>query len=124
MDDEALRIGRQQVARIDAGLARANADYQEAMTNGDDATAQDAMQQYADLSAQRNNLVGAYHQQVAAEQAAAPRELSAEEKAARPLSHMTYQDAYELAQTSRYGVDDNAFRAGIAEVQRRRSRGE
>jgi hypothetical protein len=50
--------------------------------------------------------------------------LSDEERAAKPLNRMNYQDVYAMLKHSKYGVDDNAFREGIAEVQRRRARGE
>jgi hypothetical protein len=37
---------------------------------------------------------------------------------------MDYSDVYQMLKHSKYGVDDAAFRDGIAEVQRRRARGE
>ena len=79
MDDETLRIGRQQVARIDAGLAQANAEFQQAKVNGDEESAGLAMQTYADLEAQKLNLLNAYDRQIAAEQTATPRQLTREQ---------------------------------------------
>jgi hypothetical protein len=44
---------------------------------------------------------------------------------AKDSSRMDYSDVWRMASKSKYGApDDAAFRAGIAEVQRRRGRGE
>jgi hypothetical protein len=83
-----------------------------------------AIQSIADLDRQRADLMALYNQYWQSQHPPAPPEPSPEERAAKPLSHMNYGDVYEMLKNSKYGVDDNAFRAGIAEVQRRRARGE
>jgi hypothetical protein len=37
---------------------------------------------------------------------------------------MDWGDVWELSQKSKYGIDEAGFRAGMAEVQRRKARGE
>jgi hypothetical protein len=114
MDNDALRIGRQQVAKIDAALTRATADYQEAVTSGDEETAGLAMQNYADLAAQKNNLLSAYHQQLAAEQAAQPRQLTREQVNAMNLEDMGPEvRKWWMSQQSKHGFDPNAYDAGV-----------
>jgi hypothetical protein len=118
MDDEAIRIGRQQVAKIDAGLARANADYQESLTNGDEESAGMAMQTYADLMQQKNNLLSAYQQQLAAEQAAQRRPLTREQVNAMNLEDMSPEvRKWWFAQQSKHGQDGAAYDAGVAHVR-------
>ena len=55
-------------------------------------------------------------------------ELSAEERHAKPIERMDWQDALDLARTSKYGKDlshdDPAVAAGYREVLARRARGE
>jgi hypothetical protein len=82
------------------------------------------VQQLANLDPELANLNNLYqrYQQSVNPPAAPP--LSDEERAAKPLNRMNYQDVYAMLKHSKYGVDDNAFREGIAEVQRRRARGE
>jgi len=47
-----------------------------------------------------------------------------EERRAKPWEKMDYSDVWEISK-SKYGPPDEAmFRAGIAEAQRRRARGE
>jgi hypothetical protein len=122
--DDVIQSGRRQLERLNAQMAQANAQYQQCRIEGDQDGMDIALQDWSNLENQAVNLQNSYNRQIAAQQAAAPRELSAEEKAARPLSHMNYGDVYDMLKHSKYGVDDNAFRAGIAEVQRRRARGE
>ena len=118
MDDETLRIGRQQVARIDAGLAQANAEFQQAKVNGDEESAGLAMQTYADLEAQKLNLLNAYDRQIAAEQTAAPRQLTREQINKMDLNEMSPEiRKWWFSQQSKHGQDSAAYDAGEAFVR-------
>jgi hypothetical protein len=96
--------------------------------NNDTESAAGAVQQLANLRAERANLVELHNAYVASQQPPPQPELSDEEKLARPWHRMTPQDALDLAKTSKYGKDlnfnDAHVRAGWHEAQRRKARGE
>ena len=123
-DDFYTFTARQRLQQINANRAQALADLEVCKANSDYESAAQAVQQIADLDSQRANLVALHRQYVESQTPVAPPELSQEEKHAKPIEAMNYGDVYEMANTSKYGVDENAFRAGIAEVARRRARGE
>jgi hypothetical protein len=123
-DDFYLSVTRERLLVLDAARVRTLADLQEARVNGDTVTAGDAVQTLANLDNDRRNLVDLSNQYVASQQPAQAPELSAEERAAKPWHRMDYRDTWEIAKNSKHGIDENAFRAGIAEVQRRKARGE
>jgi hypothetical protein len=77
----------------------------------------------------RLDLALVLHQQyIQSQQAPVQPELSAEERAAKPLHRMDWNDALELAKTSRYGKNlswnDPNVQAGYREAMARRRRGE
>lgn len=113
---------------LQAERAAATADLQAAKSNGDYDGAASAVQQLADLDAAAANLGNLYSRHVQSQTPAAPEQLSAEEQHAKPWSRMTPQDALELARGSRYGknldFNDPHVRAGWAEANRRKARGE
>jgi len=111
---------RRQMELIRVERSAAAADLESARANSDYDTAATAVQQIANLDAAAANLGNLYQRHVQSQQPPAPIELSAEEKAAKPVNRMDYRDVYEMAKTSKHGVDDNAFRAGMAEVARRK----
>jgi hypothetical protein len=123
-NDWYIEQGRARMQQISAARASAVADLEIAKSHYDDDSATIAIQTIADLDAQRANLSNLYDAYVRSAYPPAPPEPSPEERAAKPLSRMDYSDVYQMLKGSKYGVDDNAFRAGIAEVQRRRARGE
>ena len=123
-DDYYTAIARQQWAQLDAERAQIHSALAYAKANGDDESARNAVQELADVEAKRASLV-ALHEQYRASQAPAQQpELTQEEKNALPWDKMNYGHVFELASASKYGVDPDAFRAGIQEVARRRARGE
>jgi hypothetical protein len=123
-NDWYVEKGEERLAQISAARAQCVADLEAAKARYDDDGAVSAIQSIADLDAQRTSLLSLYQQYWNSMNPPAPPEPSPEERAAKPLSRMDYGDVYEMLKHSKYGVDDNAFRAGIAEVQRRRARGE
>jgi|SRR5215475_5665024 len=123
-DDYYTHLARQRVQRLDASAAQARADLEQAKANADYESADVAVQTLADLEAQKRNVIDLHQQYVASQTPPAPVELTQEEKHAKPWDRMDYGDVWEMSQNSKYGVDENAFRAGMAEVARRRARGE
>ena len=114
--------------RIEADRAQALADLQTAKATGDYESAGFAVQQIANLDSEARNLATLHSRYQASQQPPVAPEISREERMARPLDKMDYNDALSLAQTSKYGKglthDDPNVAAGYAEVQRRRARGE
>lgn len=119
-DDYYTLLARQQLERLEATKAQTLADLAAARANQDYDSAGNAVQDLANIEAQKQNLIGLHDQYVRSQQVPEPRELSAEEKAAKPVDRMDYGDVWEMAKNSKYGVDEDAFRAGMAEVARSR----
>lgn len=118
-----LKSAKAQMQAIATQRAEALAQLEAAKASDDKWAAAASVQEIANLAAAQENLGRLVNQYVQSQQPPPPE--SAEMKEAKPLSQMNYADAYELAQRgSKYGIDPDAFRAGIAEVQRRRARGE
>lgn len=124
-DDFYSGSARRRLEMIEAERAAATADLAAFKANADYDSAGQAIQQLANLDAERANLTNLYQRYVASQTPPAQPELSPEEKAARPWHHMTPQDALDLAKTSKYGKDldfnNPDVRAGWNEVQRRRA---
>ena len=108
----------EQAALADASAYRANNDPE---------SAGNAAQQIANVRAERANLLNLHREYIASQTPPAQPELTAEERAAKPWSRMDASDI-QLAKGSKYGKnltwDDPHMRAGYAEAQRRRARGE
>jgi hypothetical protein len=122
-DDFYIQAAQQRLNVIEAEKAACLADLQSHRLNGDADSAGDAVQRLANLESEKSNVVALVNQYAASQ--APPPPLSQEERMAKPWDKMDYSDAYELAKSgSRFGIDDDAFRRGIAEVQKRRARGE
>jgi hypothetical protein len=125
-NDWYLDIGYKRLAELRAGRAQALADLEYAKSNADSDGASTALQNIADIDAAEANLGRLYDQYVRSQQP--PPEPSPEERAARPVSHMDWQDVVNLARQSKYArnirADDPALLEGWREAQRRRSRGE
>jgi hypothetical protein len=122
--DYYTHLARTQIQRLDASRAQALADLAAAKANSDYDSAGLAVQELADIEAKKANVVALHEQYVRSQTPVEAPELSQEEKHAKPIERMDYADVYEMANTSKYGVDENLFRAGMAEVQRRRAKGE
>ena len=123
-DDFYQFSAKQRLQQINANRAQALADLENAKANSDYESAAASVQQIANLDADRNSLMTLHRQYVESQTPIAPPELSQEEKHAKPIERMDYADVWDMANTSKYGVDENLFRAGMAEVARRRARGE
>jgi hypothetical protein len=122
-DDFYSRAWQHQMALLDAQKAANLADLQSHRVNGDVEAAGAVELELANTEAARANLVALHNQYIQSQQPPPPE--SAEVKAAKPIGQMTYADIYEMsAGGSKLGVDPDAFQRGIAEVQRRRARGE
>jgi hypothetical protein len=115
---------RERLQRLEADRARALAELQEAKASNDTYAMGDAVEAIAALDVRKECILGLHDRYVRSQTPVQPPELTQEEKAAKPIHAMDYSDVYEMSQKSRYGVDENAFRAGMAEVLRRRARGE
>ena len=127
-DDFYTSAAQQRFAELEASRAQSLANLQSAKATGDQYSASAAVQELANIDAEARNLA-ALHQQYQASQNPPPApEASAEERHARPWDKMDGQDMLNLARGSKYAADlkpdDPHFRAGLAEVQRRRQRGE
>ena len=123
-DDFYLQAGAQRLAMIEAERAAALADLQAHRANRDADSAAASVQQLANLDTELRNLNDLYVRYQQSQTPQQPPQVSKEQRAKREWHEMDWQDAWDMAAQSRHGVDENAFRAGIAEVARRRSRGE
>jgi hypothetical protein len=121
-DDFYVRSGARQMQVLQAARAAQLADLESHRLNNDAESAAESVQVLANLDAQMRDLNALYQQYQAA--SAPPPQPTDEERAAKPLHRMDYSDVYSMLKNSKYGVDHDAFRAGVAEVQRRRARGE
>jgi hypothetical protein len=127
-DDFYSHAAFQRLAQIEAMRAQALADLATSKANSDYESAAASVQTIANLEAEKANVANLHRSYVASQTPPTPPELSAEEKAAKPLHRMNWQDGLDLAKTSKYGKtlswDDPHVRAGLAEAQARRRRGE
>ena len=127
-DDFYTYSARQRLQQINAGRAQALADLEVAKAQADYDFAGAAVQQIADLEAQRQSLVNLHDQYIRSQQPPEQPEVTAEERFARPLERMTWEDGLDVSRNSQYGKDldanDPNVQAGFREVMRRRARGE
>jgi hypothetical protein len=123
-DDYYTRVAKEQWAQLSAEKAQVLAHLEVAKANADDYSARASVQALADVEAKRANLVSLHQQYKASQEPVQPPELTQEEKHAKPWDRMTYADTWEIANTSKHGVDPEAFKAGIAHVAARKARGE
>jgi len=108
--------------QLSAQKAQVLARIEDCKANGYGAA--EEVQELANIKAQRGNLVRLHEQYKASQEPPAPVELTQEQKAALPWDQMGPRDVWDMAATSKYGVDEAGFRAGLQEVARRRARGE
>ena len=127
-DDFYSYSARQRLQQINAGRAQALADLEVAKSHADYESAALAVQQIADLEAQKQSLVNLHDQYIRSQQPPEQPEATAEERFARPWDRMTWDDALDLARTSQFAKDldhnDPNVQAGYREVARRQRRGE
>jgi DNA-binding transcriptional regulator YbjK len=127
-DDFYLQAARARAGQLDAELAAAKADLAAYRSQADYDSAAVSVQQIANLTAEQRNLHNLCDQYVRSQQPPARPELTAEERAARPVTKMDWSDVVDLARGSRYGknikADDPNLIAGWNEARRRSGRGE
>jgi hypothetical protein len=127
-DDFYIEAGRQRLAVLEAARTAALADLQAHKVNGDRDAAAEAVQTIANLDVEMQNLGGLYQRYQQSVNPPLPPEPSAEERAARPINRMDWQDVTNLARTSKYArdirPDDPNLIAGYQEAMRRKARGE
>jgi hypothetical protein len=124
-DDFAERVARRRLAEIEAGRAHATAAWKSAEAEDDVYSAGEAYKLISEFNQEEQRVRRDYKQHVASRNPPAPPAQSDSEFMAKDASRMDYNDVHRIASKSRYGApDDTLFRAGIAEVQRRRARGE
>jgi hypothetical protein len=127
-DDFYTYSARQRLAQIDAAKAQSLANLAQCKATADYENAAIEVQQIANCEAEKANLIALHDQYVASQTPPAQSELSAEERASKPLHRMDWNDALELAKTSKYGKGlswhDQNVQAGYREAVARRARGE
>jgi len=127
MSDFYSDSARRRLEQIETERAAATADLAAHKANGDYDTAALSIQQIANLDAEQRNLVD-LHQRYAASQQPRQDYATPEERAARPVHRMDWQDVVDMTRQSRYAknikADDPAMVAGWHEANRRRARGE
>jgi len=110
---------QRKLARIAAEYKQADADLARAQSEADQMLEDDAADRLVacELTTMAvNNMANRYW---AAKNPPAP----PPETIAKPLDRMGWGDVYDMCKRgSKYGVDDNSFQAGMAEVQRNPSR--
>src|SRR5262249_31182788 len=122
-EDYYTSLARQRLARLDAENAREIANLQEAKAIGDGESADAALQQMVKISLDRQETIRMHDQYMQSQQPPPRVELTQEERNALPPERMDpIRDAYDIASTSKYGVDEDGFKAGLAYVHRNRGR--
>jgi hypothetical protein len=128
MSDFYRDSAERRLQQLSASHAASLADLEAHKLNGDHDAAGECIQNLANIDSERANLVQLYQNYVSANTPAAPREISPEERLARPISHMDWSDVVEMTRGSKYArdirPDDPALLAGWNEARARRARGE
>jgi hypothetical protein len=123
-DDDLIEAAEQQFKTINAAKMRAQAHLAEYRAEGNRDGIAEQLQEIANIDTAAANLSNLYQRYHREQNPPAPPAQSAEEWRVKSAEKMDWNDAYQVAAKSRHGVDMEAFKAGIAEVQRRRARGE
>jgi hypothetical protein len=117
-EDPRVTYGRQQLADLNVRMTRANADFTEAVNNGDDERAKWATQEYANADQERQNLVNTWQRLAYAEAAAVQRQPSAEQINSMRIEEMTEpQRQWWFSQQSKHGFDNDSYQLGKIHVQ-------
>jgi hypothetical protein len=127
-DDPNIRAAQYRAREIEAQITQAQARLAENNLYGNEQDSAACIQEIANLSGEKANLVALYNNYVQSQTPPSPPELSAEERAAKPWNRMDYSDVLEMAKGSKYGKDlswkDQNMQAGYREAMRRKARGE
>ena len=123
-DDFYVYAGETRLKEIAVERADALASLERARLNSDYDSAGAAVSTIAALDAESANMMNLYQRYQYSQNPPQPAPPTLEERRAKPWEKMDYSDVWEISK-SKYGPPDEAmFRAGIAEAQRRRARGE
>jgi hypothetical protein len=123
-DDFYVYAGEARLKEIACERADALASLERAKLHSDYEGAGAAVSQIAALDAEQANMMNLYQRYQYSQNPPVPPPPTKEERMAKPWDRMNYADVWEMSR-SKYGPPDEAmFRAGIAEAQRRRARGE
>jgi hypothetical protein len=123
-DDFITRSLQRQLDEINAQQRQVEANIARAKADNDDYLGGEYAREHAQLRATRNMIIADYNEEMARQTPKAPPPQTAEEWRVKSAEKMDWNDAYQVAAKSRHGVDMDAFKRGIAEVQARRARGE
>jgi hypothetical protein len=123
-DDDLIAAAEQQMRTLHAARTRTQADLAEARAYGDPGTIGTEIQTLANVDQQIQALADLARRHAQAQNPPQQAPQSDQEFLSKAPERMDYNDTYRIASKSRHGVDMDAFKAGIAEVQRRRARGE
>jgi hypothetical protein len=127
-NDFYLESLQERLAQLDAERAAHLADLQAHRSNGDRTSASAAIQDIANCEAARQNVMDLGNRYVASQQPQQAPEPSREERAARPIERMDWQDVVDMTRTSKYArniePNDPNMIKGYHEAMRRKARGE
>ncbi len=115
---------RETLREISTEMTEARANYERACMDGDDVARRAALRQLGAYQTEYNNAVNYGNQYWQSQHPPASPQPSKEQRDAKRWHEMNYADVWDMASKSKYGVDEAAFREGMAEVARRRARGE
>jgi len=121
-DDDLVQAAERRFQALNAARLRSQAQLAEYRAEGNGDGIEESLQEIANIDAASNNLVGLAKRHAQAQQPPPPQ--TDQEWLTKAPERMDYNDVARMASKSKYGFDDAGFRAGIAEVQRRRARGE
>jgi hypothetical protein len=123
-DDDLVDGAEQQFKLIQAARARAEADLAEYRADRNTAGISEELQTIANLDSSARNLSNLVERHARSQQPAQPIPQTDQEWLSKAPEKMDYNDVARMVSKSKYGFDDASFRAGIAEVNRRRARRE
>jgi hypothetical protein len=124
MDPFIKQAGHNRWLQLDEFLAQEQANLARHHRTGDVENASMSIQLIANAVQEKQALQALHDEQVRAETPPpAPPPLTREEQMAKPLEKMTWEDGWNIANTSKHGVDPESFKAGMAEVMRRKAQG-
>ena len=123
-DDDLLGAAEQQMRTLNAVRSRIQADLAEARAYGDPAAIGSEIQALANNDQQIQALSNLAERHARSQQPQYQAPQTEREWREKSPERMDYNDVAAIAAKSKYGFDDAKFREGIAEVQRRRARGE
>jgi hypothetical protein len=123
-DDDLVDAADKQFKIIAAARSRAQADLDDYRAMGNTEGIAEELQTIANLDNSARNLSDLARRHAQSQQPAQPVPQTDQEWLSKAPEKMDYNDVARMVSKSKYGFDDASFRAGIAEVNRRRARGE